>query len=605
MWCDWICPAAEATAKQKMPESIGDTASAGDTASSGDTASAGGEAAWEEHRPFSEVWAASVEKYPDSPFLRFEISEHEHVEWSYSEFDGLVGQVAGSLAKLGVGRGRSVHLALANSPLFVAVWLATLRLGGWIVPSDPHGRAPELADHISRTNPAVGICASDRAAVYREAVDAAGKQFLSAADAQSSGTQSSSTENTARNDTARKSTLRPLQSPEVLALEESPSGIAALADIASEAVSADAASPVATSAHLGNPASLAAVAFTSGTTGRPKGVEITQANYAFCGKVMAEAASLQAEHRWLVVLPLFHANAQYYSFASAIWAGASVALMPAFSASRFLAQAKRHQATHASLFAAPMRMILARGAEPVEGLRLEHCWFAQNVTSQQHAQLGELLGCAPRQIYGMTETIPAVLSDRLDDLADPLSMGRVTPGCAVQVQDEDGNETASGEVGEVAVAGEPGISLFKGYMDDPETTSASFRNGWFLTGDRARRDQHGRHYFAGRHSEILKVAGENVSVVEIEQHLAEHPDVLEAAVVGCPDAMRDEVPVGYVVAADPSAPPSEESLRRWCEERLSKPKRPQSFTLLDELPRTSVGKIRKFLLAEQAADSAK
>ena len=557
MWCDWTCPVAEATAKQKMPESIGDTASAGS------------EAAWEGHRPFSEVWAASVEKYPDSPFLRFEVSEHEATEWSYSEFDGLVGQVAGSLAKLGVGRGRSVHLALANSPLFVAVWLATLRLGGWIVPSDPHGRAPELADHISRTNPAVGICASDRAAVYREAVDAAIAE--SSADGQL------------------------FSPPEVLALEESPSGVAALANIAADSVSPS-----------GNPTSraLAAVPFTSGTTGRPKGVEITQANYAFCGKVMAEAASLHADHRWLVVLPLFHANAQYYSFASAIWAGASVALMPAFSASRFLIQAKRHQATHASLFAAPMRMILARGAEPVEGLRLEHCWFAQNVTSQQHAQLGELLGCAPRQLYGMTETIPAVLSDRLDDLADPSSMGRVTPGCAVQVQDEDGNETASGEVGEVAVAGEPGISLFKGYMDDPETTSASFRNGWFLTGDRARRDQHGRHYFAGRHSEILKVAGENVSVVEIEQHLAEHPDVLEAAVVGRPDAMRDEVPVGYVVAADPSAPPSQESLRRWCEERLSKPKRPQSFTLLDELPRTSVGKIRKFLLAEQAADSA-
>lgn len=545
-------------------------------------------ASWKEHRPFSEVWGASVEKYPDRPFLRFEVSEQEHVEWSYSEFDGLVGQVAGSLAKLGVSRGRSVHLALANSPLFVAVWLATLRLGGWIVPSDPHGRAPELGDHISRTNPAVGICASDRAAVYREAVDAAGEQLA------------------------------------VLALEESPAGISALADIASGSVSPANGSVIPNSSgnsisgssssistdlgnttDLGDAASLdlAAVAFTSGTTGQPKGVEITQANYAFCGKVMAEAAGLHAEHRWLVVLPLFHANAQYYSFASAIWAGASAALMPAFSASRFLDQAKRHQATHASLFAAPMRMILARGAEPVEGLRLEHCWFAQNVTSQQHAQLGELLGCAPRQLYGMTETIPAVLSDRLDDLADPLSMGRVTPGCTVQVQDEDGNEAADDEVGEVAVAGEPGISLFKGYMDDPETTSASFRNGWFLTGDRARRDRHGRHYFAGRHSEILKVAGENVSVVEIEQHLTEHPDVLEAAVVGCSDAMRDEVPVGYVVAADPSAPPSEESLRRWCEERLSKPKRPQSFTLLDELPRTSVGKIRKFLLAERAADS--
>ena len=531
------------------------------------------QAIWEEHRSFSEVWDASVENYPHRPFLRFEISEHEAAEWSYSEFDELVGRVAGSLAKMGVNQGRSVHLALANSPLFVVAWLATLRLGGWIVPSDPHGRAPELADHIARTNPAVSICGADRSDVYRAAVD----------------TDSG-------------------EPPKVLSLEESPAAIETLADIATSSVPAPAnpanpANPARANPASSHSTSLAAVAFTSGTTGRPKGVEITQANYAFAGKIMAEAANLCEEHRWLVVLPLFHANAQYYSFASAIWSGASVALMPSFSASRFLSQAKSHRATHASLFAAPMRMILARGAKPVEGLKLEHCWFAQNVTSQQHAQLSDLFGCHPRQLYGMTETIPAVLSDQLDELADPSSMGRVTSGCAVQIQDEDGSETANGEVGEVAVAGEPGITLFKGYMNDAETTSASFRKGWFLTGDRARRDEHGRHYFAGRHSEILKVAGENVSVVEIEQSLAEHPDVLEAAVVGCPDAMRDEVPVGYVVAADPASPPSEENLRRWCEENLSKPKRPQSFTLLDELPRTSVGKIRKFLLAEQAAGS--
>ena len=101
--------------------------------------------------------------------------------------------------------------------------------------------------------------------------------------------------------------------------------------------------------------------FTSGTTGRPKGVEVTQANYAFAGKVMAKAAGLAPDDRQLVVLPLFHANAQYYSFASAIWTGASVALMPAFSASGFLPAAARHSATCASLFAAPIRMILARG----------------------------------------------------------------------------------------------------------------------------------------------------------------------------------------------------------------------------------------------------
>ncbi len=108
---------------------------------------------------------------------------------------------------------------------------------------------------------------------------------------------------------------------------------------------------------------------------------------------------------------MFHANAQYYSFAAAIWAGASVALMHTFSAGKFLAQAAQHEATHASLFAAPIRMILARGAAPVAGVRLQHCWYAMNVSDDQYETLGGLFGCRPRQLYGMTETIPAVLSD--------------------------------------------------------------------------------------------------------------------------------------------------------------------------------------------------
>jgi crotonobetaine/carnitine-CoA ligase len=336
--------------------------------------------------------------------------------------------------------------------------------------------------------------------------------------------------------------------------------------------------------------------FTSGTTSAPKGVVVTQANYAFAGDVMAAAASLSAVDRQLVVLPMFHANAQYYSFASAISVGASVALMSAFSATRFLEQAARHRATHASLFAAPMRMILAKGAEAVPDITLRHCWYAQNVTLDQYETLSELLGCRPRQLYGMTETIPAVLTNRA--MAPiPHSMGEPTLGCRVDLRTVDADDPVPpGEEGEVVVGGDQGSTIFAGYLDDAKTTEASFRGGWFRTGDLATRDADGRYYFVGRRGDVLKVAGENVSTVEVETVIADHPSVLEAAVVGMPDEIRDEVPVAHVVLAPGAPHASARDLATWCEERLAPAKRPRAIFFVDELPRTSVGKIRKFLL---------
>ena len=505
---------------------------------------------WPDARCFGDVWAGAVVASPDGVFLRFESPSGEVREWCYREFDLLVGRMATALVEAGAMPGSAVHLALANSPAFVAAWLATIRLGAWVVPSDPMGRTPELAAHIKRTRPAVGLYAESRREEY---LAAAGDLPTIAFD---------------EVDT------------ELAQLDGKP--------------------------HMDWPRlhlrDRAAVLFTSGTTGRPKGVEVTQANYAFAGKVMAEAAGLRSHHRQLVVLPMFHANAQYYSFASAIWAGASVALMHTFSASRFLAQAAQHGATHGSLFAAPIRMILARGATPVDGVQLEHCWYAMNISDDQYDVLSDLLGCKPRQLYGMTETIPAVLTD---EAVDPLpsSMGYTTPGCLVDVHDATGATSEDGTVGEIVVGGERGITLFAGFLDDPATTAASFDGNWFSTGDRARRDADGRYFFDGRRADVLKVAGENVSTVEVEQVLAAHPDVLEAAVIGMPDSVRDEVPVAFVVAADPARPPSAQELFDWCTERLTKSKRPRDISFVDELPRTSVGKIRKFLLKDPTAET--
>jgi len=344
--------------------------------------------------------------------------------------------------------------------------------------------------------------------------------------------------------------------------------------------------------------------FTSGTTSAPKGVLVTQANYAFAGEVMAAAAGLTALDRQLVVLPMFHANAQYYSFASAIAVGASVALMSTFSASSFVHQAARHTASHASLFAAPMRMILARGADVDPDCRLRHVWFAQNLSDDQLQVLTELFGCRPRQLYGMTETIPAVLTNRA---VDPVgaSMGVPTLGCSVDLWEPEGSgPVGDGDVGEIVVGGTRGVTLFDGYLDDEATTDAAFDRGWFRTGDLASRDAAGRFYFAGRQGDVLKVAGENVSTVEVEAVLSEHAGVLEAAVVAAPDPVRDEVPVAFVVRAPGVDPVSQETLVSYCEERLSPSKRPRALHFVDELPRTSVGKIRKFMLKSEAAERA-
>lgn len=507
--------------------------------------------------PFANLWAATVADGPDRSFLRFAGSDGEVTEWTYGDFDGVVGRAAAFLAARGVGRGHAVHLALGNSPVFVALWLAAMRLGAWIVPSDPEGTAGELAEHIGRVRPTVGVCAHSGAGRYREAVAVAAESA-------------------------------PDLSVTVCPVDE--------ADVSLAVFGSAEAPPQAEVTQR----TRAAVMFTSGTSGRPKGVVVTQANYTFAGRTMADAAGLRAEHRFLVVLPLFHANAQYYCFAAVIAAGASVALEPRFSASGFLGQVRRHGATHLSLFAAPIRMILAKTPPGTAGsVDVVHCWYAMRVGGDNYERFAGLIGCRPRQLYGMTETVAAVLTDRRA-VPDDSTIGSATPGCRVAVGGDDGVPVGPDVEGEILVGGEPGVTIFDGYLDAPDLTAASFTQGWFRTGDRGAVSGEGNFVFSGRSADILKVAGENISTVEIEAVLSAHPGVLEAAVVGAPDPVRDEVPVAFFVADDPVAPPTAVELDAWCAERLAKAKRPSRIVQVAELPRTSVGKIRKHLLTPRA-----
>jgi crotonobetaine/carnitine-CoA ligase len=502
---------------------------------------------------FAGRWRRAVGAAPEHLFLVWEDRTGTVTSWTYAQFEDLVERVAGGLSAQGVAHGRRVHVVLANSPAFVALWLATARLGAVLVPCDPQSTAAEIRRQMERTRPVVGVCGTERADTYREGACGACV---------------------------------------VIVVDEDDAVLPGLAPVGG---------PAAPAVEVG-PHDPAAIMFTSGTTSAPKGVVITQANYAFAGDVMAAAAALDATHRQFVVLPLFHANAQYYSFASTISVGATVVLMPHFSATGYLEAAARHSVTHGSLFAAPMRMILAKNPPDIPGFAFRHVWYAQNVTNDQYEDLSRRFGCRPRQLYGMTETIPAVLTNpALGGI--PAAMGLPSLGCAVELRvPESDDRVPDGEVGEVVVGGERGTTLFAGYFEDDATTAAAFRSGWFRTGDLARLDADGFFHFDGRRGDVLKVAGENVSVVEVEAVLAEHPSVLEAAVVGAPDPIRDEVPIAFVVAA-PGAVIDVDELMEHCANQLVPSKRPRRIEVVDELPRTSVGKIRKFMLTASEARS--
>ena len=499
-------------------------------------------------------WTRAVGSAGDATFLEFERSGGGVAAWTYREFAAVVDETRRALAAAGAEQGDRIQLVLPNCPAFIAVMLAAAQSGVTFLSSDPRSTGEELVRQAARVRPALIVCGLEQIEAYGD-----------------------------------------LELP-------APAIVVDPDDMMFSALRADGqAEPEVVTP---TPLDTLGLMFTSGTTSLPKIVQITQANYAFAGDTMAAASGLRRGSRFLVVLPLFHANAQYYSVSASIAVGGTVALMAGFSASRFLEQAERFCATHASLFAAPIRMILARAELVALSQPLEHLWFSQNLTDEEYDRFAELVGCRPRQIYGMTETSPAVLmSRRLDP--PRTTIGTPTPGCHVRLRDlETGGPAEIDRTAEIQVGGYPGLSLFAGYRDNEAAfiDAIADRNEdgfvWFVTGDLGRLDSEGEVTFVGRGGDILKVAGENVSVVEIESLIVEHPGVLDAAVIGVPDPLRDEVPVAFVVPAAGLAPTFADELMEWCEGRLSGPRRPREIHVVDELPRTAVGKIQRFRLKD-------
>jgi len=501
---------------------------------------------------------------PRRTFLIYDDLEGNTLRLTWAGFDARVNRAANLLRRLGIGPGDRINVHLPNCPEFLYLWFGAAKVGAVMMPTNVAAPAPELeylVDHSGSRLVFTRRAQLEVAEAVRRQCPGVEGVILCDPDSEDSG--------------------------------EYPALHAALAR---ESARLDAAEP--------EPLDEAAILYTSGTTARPKGVLVTHANYIYAGETVAKAIRLGPQDRHYVVLPLFHGNAQYYSTMSALVTGASVALMARFSASRYFERCIAHRCTVASLFAAPIRMLLAQPRRERERRnRLRVALFAQNVTGAQLDEWHERFGAPLLQLWGMTETMGPPLMNPVDFERRNMTMGLPAMGYEVCLVDESGALVEPGQVGQIVVRGEPGWSLMKGYFRHLEATADTLRGEWLWSGDNARQDAGGYFLFVDRAKDMIKRAGENVAASEVEAVIAEHPSVFETAVVGVPDAMRDEAILAYVVLREGQRASAEEIID-WCRQRLASFRVPSRIEFRDELPRTSVGKIQKHILRREAREAA-
>ncbi|HSP21067.1 MAG TPA: long-chain-fatty-acid--CoA ligase [Planococcus sp. (in: firmicutes)] len=347
----------------------------------------------------------------------------------------------------------------------------------------------------------------------------------------------------------------------------------------------------------------AVVMYTSGTTGKPKGVMLTNANIAAAADIWAEALSVTADDRMLISTPLFHCAASHVFVAPVTAKGGSLVIEEAFSLDQTL---QTLEAEHPTMFfgVPAMYSILLNRPDikdrDLSSLRL-FCYGAAPMPYELVKQLKEAFPqVAVQNCYGQTENAPAAssLKDHLA-LEKIGSVGEALPLTEIRVVDEFGEPLPFGQVGEIAVKGP---QVMKGYLRNEEATHQAIKNGWLHSGDLGKFDEDGLLYIVDRKKDMIIRGGENVYPVEVEEVLYQIPQLLEAAVVGVPHEVYGEVPKAYAVLKA-GQEINEEEVKAYCGTQLAKYKVPLEVEFMDELPRNASGKVLKHTLripAEQA-----
>jgi long-chain acyl-CoA synthetase len=337
--------------------------------------------------------------------------------------------------------------------------------------------------------------------------------------------------------------------------------------------------------------------YTSGTTGRPKGVLLTQRSCLWVvASCWAPIVGLSSEDHVLSPLPLFHSYALDLTVLGIVATGAHERLLPRFSSERVLELLRSEPITFLPGVPTMFHYLLERlGDEGLDARALRLCVSAGAIMPAALNESFERAAGVPLlDGYGITETSTMVTMNWPHGARPWGSCGLPLPGCAVRLVDPaSGEDVPVGEDGELIVRG-PQVML--GYHNRPEATEAALRDGWYHTGDLARSDSDGFLTITGRIKELIIRGGENIYPAEVEHAAAGHPDVVEAAVVGKPDEALGEIVVAFVVARNPDL--ELEDLRKFLTEQLASFKLPTEMHLVDQIPRTGSGKIKRHELRE-------
>jgi long-chain acyl-CoA synthetase len=346
-----------------------------------------------------------------------------------------------------------------------------------------------------------------------------------------------------------------------------------------------------------SPDAPALILYTSGSTGGPHGVIQTFRNVDANTRSIVAYLGLTAEDRALVTLPLYYCYGRSV-LQTHLFAGGSVFLDNRTAFPRRILETLAAESC-TGFAGVPLTFEMIRRQVDVRTIRFPHLRYLTQAGGAMAPDTIAWVRTAFRPaplfvMYGQTEAtarLSYLPPERAEDKAG--SIGIAIPGVELRVVDEHGREVPPGAVGELLARG---ANVTPGYLDEPAETAAILRDGWLWTGDLAERDAEGFFYHRGRATEILKIGGHRVSPIEIEQVIARHPDVAEAAVVGVDDDLMGEVP-GAVVVPRPGATPIQADLLRFCRERLPAYQVPVSFVIVDALPRNESGKLLRAALA--------